>query len=153
MIEVVFGIVLVLALGIASFQFYYFKKKFEETENEIKKLRAVLNKISFDLTLDKILDSSSSEAMRKKLIDLGEKIFEYLKRKYNLEGVTTYMEMKKRIEEMNNIPEDEKEDAIEFLENMIYIEYSSKPLPPKRKEKIKRVLITMLRKMGAPQPA
>ncbi len=151
MIELALAGVLVLALGIAGFQFYYFKKRFEETENEIKKLRAVLNKISFDLTLDKILDASSSEAMRKKLIDLGEKIFEYLKRKYNLEGVTTYMEMKKRIEELENVPEDEKEDAIEFLENMIYIEYSSKPIPPRRKEKIKKILITMLRKMGSPQ--
>ncbi len=148
MIELALVVVLVLALGIAGFQFYYFKKRFEETENEIKKLRAVLNKISFDLTLDKILDASSSETMRKKLIDLGDRIFEFLKRKYNIKGVTTYMEMKKRIEELDSIPEDEKEDVIEFLENMIYIEYSSKPIPPRRKEKIKKNIITMLRKMG-----
>ena len=153
MVEAFLGAGLLLAFCILAFQFYYFKKKFEEAENQIKKLRAVLNKISFDFTLERILNASSSEAMRKKLIELGEKIFEYLKRKYNLEGVTTYMEMKKRIEQMNNISEEEKGDILEFLENMTYIEYSSKALSPKRREKIKEIIITMLRKMGSHQAA
>ncbi|HIQ49780.1 MAG TPA: hypothetical protein EYH56_01150 [Nanoarchaeota archaeon] len=142
---------IILAFCIIIFQFFYFKKRFEETENELKKLRAVVNKISFDFTLERMLNASSSEIMRKRITELGEKIFDYLKKKYNLEKVTTYMEMKKRIEQMNNIPEDEKENILEFLENMIYIEYSSKPLSPKRREKIKEIIITMLRKMGSHQ--
>ncbi len=152
MLEAVFTLLILIALGMACFEFYYFKKRQEELANEIKRLRAVINKISFDITIEKILETTEGLG-RKKLTELGERIFEFLKKRYSLENVTTYMEMKKRIEEMDSIPEEEKEDVLEFLENMIYLEYSSKPLTGRRKEKMKELLMKMLRTMGESQKA
>ncbi len=144
----------ILALSCAvAFEFYYFRKSMENYEREVKHLRAIINKISIDFMIEHMLESGDGEKFRKNIIRLGEKIFNHLKKKYNLPEVSTYMEMKKRILENDTIPQDEKVDIVEFLDDMIYLEYSSRGLTMKKREKMKRTLIKMLRRMGAPQGA
>ncbi len=140
-----------ITAGIVLFQFFIIRKNFEKIEKEIKKLRAIVNKLSFDLLIDRLFESTG-EVARKKISELGERIFELLKKKYNMNDVTTYMEMKKRIEKME-MDEEEKAEIMEFLNAMIYLEYSAKTLSTKRKEKLRKILVRMLRKVAGSQQA
>ncbi len=140
-----------ITAGIVLFQFFIIRKNFEKIENEIKKLRAIVNKLSFDLLVDRLFESTG-EVARKKISELGERIFEFLKKKYNMNDVTTYMEMKKRFEKME-MDEEEKAEIMEFLNAMIYLEYSARTLSTRRKDKIRKILVRMLRKVAGSQQA
>ncbi len=144
-------VVSLLGMTIAAigFQFYYFKKKMEENAKELKHLKAVVNKISVDFMIERMLDTPNKDQFKKNALNMGEKIFEFLKRKYSIEA-TTFMEMKKILEESDSVPEEEKEEILEFLENMIYLEYSPKGISPRRREKMKEILMKMVRKIGGP---
>ncbi len=138
----------ILVLGLGGI-FYYLKKMIEENQKELKHLKAVVNKISVDFMIERMLDTPNKEQFKKNALNMGEKIFEFLKKKYSIEA-TTFMEMKKKLEETDSIPPEEKEEIMEFLENMIYLEYSPKGVTPRRREKMKEILMKMVRKIGGP---
>ncbi len=151
MIEIAALIISGITGGVVIFQFFIMRKNFEKIENEIKKLRAIVNKLSFDLLIDRLFESTG-EVARKKISELGERIFELLKKKYNMNDVTTYMEMKKRIEKIE-MDEEEKAEIMEFLNAMIYLEYSARTLSSKKKERLRKILVRMLRKVAGSQQA
>ncbi len=122
----------------------YLKREIDKEEQSLLEMH---NKIGLLALESKIAPqfSGDTEELKGSLTNLAKKLFQLVKAKYRLEGVTTYSELVDRLTHMD-VPM--KAELIDFFSTMVIIEYSKKPIPASKRHKLREEVIALIKKLG-----
>ncbi len=135
-------VIMIISFSIILFLLY---RKLTDIERKMRRFEKAIKEISVEVIASKI--SQSDEDFQSIISSLSERLLEMIKEKYGLEGVMTLEEMKKRVLS-KDIPEEEKMDLAQFLDYLMYMEYSPKGMDRELREKMKNVVSRILRRLG-----
>ncbi len=154
MIALISAILAILSLAGVLLEFYYMKQHKNYYDKQVANIKSMIHRMYFELTVQKMTESESLKSVED-MARIGKKLFGLLKKRYKLEGVSTFAEMKEKVKEMD-IPDDEKRIVTGFLDDMIYVEYAPKnerypSISKERKEMIRDNIIKLFKMVGQSQ--
>ncbi len=138
LLVLVFADIALLALVI------YLKRQVDKSEEELLEMHNKINLLSLESKIAPQFNMDRSE-LKGSLSNLAKRLFQLIKLKYGLKGITTYSELVDHLSKMD-VPL--KAELIDFFSNMVILEYSKTPLPPSKRKKLKDEVIVLIRKLG-----
>ena len=129
--------------------FYIIMQKLSDVEGEIDELEEDVDELEIETHAFEDEPSEDEEDLfQENIHELAERLFNLLKSKHDVKGVTTYQEMAEFIEEMDSDDPDLKSELLEFYDTAIRLEYSDEDLSDDEKEKMKRNAIDLIKRTG-----
>ena len=131
-----------IGLGIL---YFLLLRRIKAQERSLIKIRATIQRVLLEKVV--VPEVTETELFKESLSNLSKRIFQILKRTYNLKATT----LSELLEEVRTIPIEDKElkkKLIDFIDSIITLEYSGRTPTQRERMKIKTQAIELIKRMG-----
>lgn len=137
----------VVALAASATTYYFQNRNYREMNERVDGLNHKLNQIEV-LENRVFSEAAESEEFEKSISELSERLFHLIKRKYDLESVTTYKEMSEALEDLETNDDKTKEHLQELFDYLMKLEYADRDLSNQEKAVVRQLAYSLIRTAG-----